>query len=47
MPYLYNRKKWTGWDLNLRPQQLAGSIKILWNKKNKYYEPYLNARYSI
>jgi len=21
MPYLYNRKKWTGWDLNPRPQQ--------------------------
>jgi hypothetical protein len=20
IPYLYNRKKWTGWDLNPRPQ---------------------------
>ena len=22
MPYLYNSKKWTGWDLNPRPQHL-------------------------
>ena len=21
MPYFYNSKKWTGWELNPRPQQ--------------------------
>ena len=26
IPYLYNRKKWTGWDLNPRPQQCQQEV---------------------